>query len=62
MHKQESQNSSTGAAEVEEVALIVGGQLRGSINLSVNCQKLRKLAPGFAVPENNPVNREASVF
>ncbi len=51
-----------GATQVEDVALVVGGQLRGSIHLSVNCQKLKKLAPEFAVPENDPVNRETSTF
>ncbi len=49
--------------ETEDVPLVVGGQLRGSISLSVKCQKLRKMESNFAIPDSrNHHQREAEIL
>ena len=62
MRKKEMQDT-TLPTHIEHLPLVVGGQLRGTIELSINCQKLTKMAAEFAAPDaNDNLNREQEAF
>jgi hypothetical protein len=62
MRKKEMQDT-TLPTHIEHLPLVVGGQLRGTIELSINCQKLTKMAAEFAAPDTNDnLNREQEAF